>query len=194
MAEQISGVVLAGGRSQRMGRDKAFLTVEGQSLVQRQAALLKAVGCTDLLISGRPDVDYAVPHARIVFDHQPDAGPLAGLVAALNAAQQEWLLVLAVDLPRITADFLRTLLAQRSAGRGVVPFGRHGFEPLIACYPRVVLSLAMHAAEHSDYSLQHLVAQAESHGLVTRLRLSAGDETLLTNWNAPGDFQPTGAA
>jgi molybdopterin-guanine dinucleotide biosynthesis protein A len=194
MGELLSGVVLAGGRSQRMGRDKAFLTVDGQSLIRRQAGLLQTVGCTDLIISGRPDVDYGVPATRTVFDHPSGAGPLAGLIAALEAAQHDWLLVLAVDLPRITADFLRTLLAHRAAGRGVVPFGMHGYEPLIACYPRAFLSLAMAAAERGDYSLQTLAAQAENRGLVARLRLSAENETLLTNWNTPGDFEPPGSA
>ena len=57
MPDPLSGVVFAGGRSRRMGRDKAFLTIGGTTLVRRQVALLGAAGCNELLISGRAGVD-----------------------------------------------------------------------------------------------------------------------------------------
>lgn len=187
MVEALSGVVLAGGRSRRMGRDKAFLTIDGTTLVRRQAALLASVGCGEILISGRPDVDYGVPEARIVFDPVEDGGPLAGLVAALNAMKHARLLALAVDLPHMTPQFLRTLLAAGDAGVSVVPYGQHGYEPLGACYARSLAEPAKVALAKGALSLQELMAEAEAAGLVRRLTLVPSDEDVFENWNLPED-------
>jgi len=187
MPESFSGVVLAGGRSRRMGCDKAFLAVDGITLVHRQAALLRSVGCDEVIISGRPGVDYDIPESRVVLDPMENAGPLAGLVAALNATRHERVLVLAVDLPHMTAAFLRRLLAASDMRHGTVPYGSHGYEPLVACYPRTLLDVAQDALTQGAYSLQTLLSAAEAKGMVRRLPLEPGDEGLLTNWNTPED-------
>ncbi len=187
MPESFSGVVLAGGRSRRMGCDKAFLSMDGIPLVQRQAALLQSVGCDEVIISGKSGVDYGIPEARVVFDPVENAGPLAGLVAALSAARHERVLVLAVDLPHVTAVFLQRLLAANDVRHCTVPHGNHGYEPLVACYPRTFLDVAHDALTRGAYSLQTLLSAAESRGLVTRLPREPGDEGVLTNWNTPED-------
>lgn len=170
-----------------MGRDKAFLDFEGTPLVRRQAALLAAVGCREILISGRPGVDYGVPEARVIFDPADDQGPLGGLVAALRTMQEARLLALAVDLPRMTAEFLQRMISVGDASMSVVPCGRHGYEPLGACYARSLRGPAEAALIGGRLSLQELVAEAEAAGLVRRLSLSPGDERVFENWNAPED-------
>ena len=134
-----------------MGRDKAFLPFpppDGPPLIARQAAVLRSLGIHDLLISGRPDVDYTttIPDARIVTDTLADAGPLAGLTAILTAARHPWVLVLAVDLPHLTPAYLRTLVATGAGRTGVVFHGPHGYEPLAALYPRTLLADATRPA------------------------------------------------
>jgi molybdopterin-guanine dinucleotide biosynthesis protein A len=193
MPDGLTGVVLAGGRSRRMERDKAFLTVEGVTLVRRQAALLVAVGCSEVLISGRPGVDYGVPGTRIVLDPGKERGPLGGLVAALRTMKHERLVVLAVDLPHMTVDFLQRAIAAGTADVSVVPHGEHGFEPLAACYARSLRSPAEAALSGGRLSLQALMADAEVSGLVKRLPLSPVDERLFENWNSPEDVRPESA-
>lgn len=112
-----SALLLAGGRSTRMGRDKALLPhpVSGLPLLAHQAALLRSLpGCAELLLSAPADRGYALDGplagARLVADAAPDCGPLAGLAAGLSAATQPRLLVLAVDLPFVAADLLVRLL------------------------------------------------------------------------------------
>ncbi len=187
MAELLTGVVLAGGKSRRMGRDKAFVELEGNTLVRRQAALLAAAGCTEILISGRADVDYGVGGACVVLDPAPDRGPLGGLVAALRAMRHDRLLVLAVDLPRMSRDFLQRAVSAGAAGMGVVPYGIHGYEPLAACYTRSLRAPAEAALASARLSLQALMAEAEAAGLVRRLPLSPADERLFENWNSPDE-------
>lgn len=176
-----------------MGRDKAFLPFpapDGPPLIARQAAVLRELGITDLLISGRPETDYAstVPGARIVFDAVPDAGPLAGLMAALAAARHEHILVLAVDLPRMTAGCLRNLLAAASPPAGIVPLGPQGYEPLAALYPRTLLPLLDRALASRDLGLQPLVQSAREAALLKPFPLSATDLPHYTNWNSPQDL------
>lgn len=190
MAELLTGVVLAGGQSRRMGRDKAFLDFEGAPLVRRQAALLAAAGCSEILISGRADVDYGVAGARLVLDPAAGQGPLGGLVAALRAMGRERLVVLAVDLPRMTVDFLQRAVAAGDASVSIVPHGQHGYEPLAACYARSLRSPAEAALAGGRLSLQMLMAEAEASGLVKRLPLSPGDERVFENWNSPEDVAP----
>jgi len=182
-----SGAILAGGRSSRMGRDKAFLPIASQSLIARQSALLRSLGTDDLIISGRPNTDYAIPDARIVHDSIADAGPLAGLVAVLSAARHPWVLVIAVDLPRLDATFLNRLLAQGGGRTGVVPYGPRGYEPLAALYPRALLPEAETALRDGEFALHTLIESAQHLGLIRPLPLDEEDVPLLTNWNSPED-------
>ena len=186
----VTGVILAAGKSTRMGRDKAFLTLDnGTTLVAHQAALLRSIHVNDLLISARPHTDYNVPGAHRVYDTHPDTGPLAGIAAALAHSKQPHLLALAVDLPQMTAHFLRSLLSHTAPGVGAVPVTARGFEPLCAVYPntpdiRAVIDIAL--ASH-DLSLQHLLRSAVDAGWMHAVPVSESDLPLFANWNSPGD-------
>src|ERR1041385_2459244 len=93
-----SAVILAGGRSQRMGRDKARLIVQGKPLLLRQVELARELGAAEVLISGRAGGDYTGFNCPVLMDRFEDAGPLAGIESALTAMSTEMLLVLAVDM------------------------------------------------------------------------------------------------
>jgi molybdopterin-guanine dinucleotide biosynthesis protein A len=185
----LSAGILAGGRSTRMGRDKAFLPMppDGAPLISRQAKLLSQVGCDELLISGRPGVAYRVPGARVVTDPVPASGPLAGLVALLSAARNPWVLVIAVDLPHLTASYLEKLLAASQGTTGIVPLGPNGFEPLVGLYPKKILPLIERALAEGRLSLQPLLHAAVAEGSLRALVIEAAEHPLFANWNTPGD-------
>lgn len=96
-----SAIILAGGRSSRMGQDKALLQLAGQSQLTRTVALAKACGCDQILISRN--------QPGFIYDLYPDAGPLAGIQAALLQVQAPTCLILAVDTPLLDADLLSLL-------------------------------------------------------------------------------------
>ena len=119
------GVVLAGGRSQRMGADKAQLVWHGQRLIDRCAEWLRAAGCSRVLVSGN------YPQYPHVPDQFPERGPLGGLASvAASEAESRWL-VSAIDQPLLDANLLRELLdgllVATEIGRAVC---RYGEEPL----------------------------------------------------------------
>ena len=117
-----AAVLLAGGKSSRMGRDKSALLVNGKPLWQHQLATLRATQPAEIFISGKSDGPYAGCGVEILADEFPDCGPLGGIATALRRCTSEFLLVLAVDMPAMTAEFLRALLeeSQRTA-KGIIP-------------------------------------------------------------------------
>jgi molybdopterin-guanine dinucleotide biosynthesis protein A len=102
-----SAVLLAGGKSSRMGRDKALLTFREQPLWLHQMDTLSQTAPQEMLISAPADAPYGGSAWRIIPDAETGHGPLAGIVSALQAIQTEWLLVFPVDMPFVTADLLR---------------------------------------------------------------------------------------
>jgi len=185
-----SAGVLAGGRSSRMGRDKAFLPtpLDGTLLIDRQTALLRSLGSDDLLISGRVGVDYRAPDARVVVDRAPDCGPLAGIAALLAAARHPWLLVIAVDLPYLSSAYLEKLLDASAGLSGVVPWGNDGYEPLVALYPTRLLAVIERALTDGRLSLQPLLRSALADGSLRSLAIEADERTQFINWNEPEDI------
>ena len=130
----LGGIVLAGGKSSRMGRDKALLEFDGRPLVEIAVAKMAAV-CGRVWISGPAGLGA---YGEVIADEVAGCGPLAGVCAGLSVSSFEWNLVMAVDLPLMTAEFLRELgeRALVSAADAVVPVVGGREEPLVAAYRR----------------------------------------------------------
>ncbi len=172
----LSGLVLAGGQSTRMGRDKAALKLpDGRTLLQRQVDLVRAAGAGSVLVSVQAGSEFTGEGVRVVVDGLPDAGPLAGIAAGLSAAPAGLVLVLAVDMPAITAAHLQMLLALATPARGVVPVFDGQIEPLVAVYPSTLAASA---------EARLAAGQRAVHGWVRSE--AAGGNMLL--WDAPPDW------
>ncbi|MEK7408011.1 MAG: molybdenum cofactor guanylyltransferase [Acidobacteriota bacterium] len=136
-----AGFVLVGGASSRMGRDKALLPFRGATLVEHVAAEVeRAAGSVRLV--GAPERYRHLPYA-VVPDRRPGYGPLGGVETALLESQARWNLVVACDMPAVTAAFLGSLL-EAAEGNGfqcLVPVAASGRpEPLCAVYERGCLA------------------------------------------------------
>jgi molybdenum cofactor guanylyltransferase len=129
--------VLAGGKSSRMGRDKALLPFRGGALAGHVAATVAAAAGSVVLI-GDPQ-KYAHLGYAVLPDRRPGAGPVGGIESALSYTAADWNLVLACDMPAMPAEFLRGLMdaAERAGADALVPAGPTGrLEPLSAVYHR----------------------------------------------------------
>ena len=186
-----TAALLAGGKSRRMGRDKAFLPVEweGKSvpLWDRQLSVLKAVAPAELVISGPRKNGYSTS-IPVYADEWHGVGPLGGIATCLNRINNGLLLVLAIDLPQVQPSFLQRLLAGTEANCGIVPILNGRFEPLIAIYPKAALELAVAQLGKPDYVLQHFVALLLEHRLVTGYEVETSEQYQLGNWNRPEDL------
>ncbi len=141
-------LVMAGGRSRRMGRDKAWLEIDGLPLVERVVRRLEGLA-GEVLFSAREPEPYAALCTRltlpasVVLDRYSDAGPLAGLEAGLTAAAHELVFAVATDMPFVNLALVRHLLSLIEGYDAVVPLTPHGDtpepEPLHAVYRRTCL-------------------------------------------------------
>lgn len=189
-----AGLVLAGGRSRRMGRDKAALSVGGEPLLERQLRLLGEAGVAELWVSlatadTLPEPGWPGDAVQVVRDRVPDAGPLEGLEQVLDRTSAARLLVLAVDLPALDAGFLRRMLLRCGNGKGVVPVTSRGHEPLCAVYPVGPARTTVSGwGARGEKSPRRLVAEGVAEGWMEEWTLDPADEACMTNWNKPGDW------
>jgi molybdenum cofactor guanylyltransferase len=183
-------VILAGGRSSRMQRDKALLPCQGTTLLARQVGIVRALAPAEILISGRADADYGTLGLPVLTDRFTERGPLAGVERALEASQSPLLLVLAVDLPAMTGDFLRGLAGRCREGAGVVPRAGAGLEPLAAFYPKTMLPIATAMLLEGRAAMTEFVRRGREAGLVDEWRCAPGDAAYFLNWNGPEDVDP----
>lgn len=189
---RFSAVILAGGRSSRMQRDKAFLPCRGTTLLARQVALVRELAPAEILISGRAEADYRALGLPVLLDRFADLGPLAGVERALGETRSPLLLVLAVDLPDMTGDLLRRLAARCRAGSGVAPRTRQGLEPLAAFYPQAMQSIAAAMLHEGRAAMSEFVRRGMQAGLVDEWECPAADELCFRNWNEPGRAEDPG--
>lgn len=136
----VHGFVLAGGRSSRMGQDKALLRIDDRPLLQALAQRV-AEACGGVTIIGAPEL-YGELGFETVPDLQPGNGPLGGIEAALDLGRADWNVVVACDMPNLTADLLGRLVAaaRETTADCVVAVSPEGrLEPLCAVYRRSCL-------------------------------------------------------
>lgn len=130
-------VILAGGRSRRMGRDKCLLPYRGVPLIQHVTNQLDALVGEVVVSTNRPDA-LAFLGLRMVSDIRPDEGPLMGIASALRQANYTWNFITAVDLPEIPLPLVTALYQEiREGTRCVIPCEDGGrVQPLLGWYHR----------------------------------------------------------
>lgn len=185
LVSKFTAIVLAGGNSSRMGGDKALLPWAGKTVLEHQLATLRATGAHEVLISARKGGDYGWAATPIVRDDGERCGPLGGICAALRWVDTPLLLALAIDMPAMTPEFLRALIAETEPTRGVV-IEREGFyEPLAAVYPAESFPIAAAQIGRGDFALQTYVRELVTRDFMKVLPLLAKDRPLFANFNHP---------
>ncbi len=175
MLPRTVGVVLAGGASSRMGRDKALIELDGETLVAGAARRLGEI-CAEVLIAdaGRGLLPGSVPDG-------PGQGPAAGILGAALARPGHPLLVLAVDLPRVPVSLLAELA--RAEADLAIPRWEGGLEPLCALYGPAALAALEERVGRGRLDLRTL---AETPGL--RVVYLEGPGEVFLNLNRPEDL------
>ena len=154
---RVSGVVLAGGRSSRFGRDKALLELDGESLLARAVRVLSDV-CAEVLVLGPPERAAVVPSARVIPDERPGDGPLPALATALREMRGERLVAVATDMPFLNADLLRSLLDRAENYDVVVPRVGGRTQQLHAVYARSCLPPITSQLDRNDLKIDRFFA------------------------------------
>ncbi len=178
-----AGFVLVGGKSSRMGRDKACLAWDGGTLAQHAAQIVVGA-CGSAALVGDP-ARYGSLGYRVFADRFPGCGPMGGIATALSVSSAEWNLVIGCDMPALTSEALGLLLAEaaRTDGKSILPLGAGGPEPLCAAYHRDCLPALEKAISEARLKMKDIVPELEP-------RFMAGfDPASFTNLNTPEDLE-----
>lgn len=154
----ITGVVMAGGKSSRMGSDKGLVEFDGKPLVQYAIDSLKSV-CDNVLISTRNPA-YSQFGLPLIADEIPDCGPIGGIYSALKASTTDQILVLACDMPFVTSETLLKLLAQNNCFECIVPRVAGKLEPLCSIYLKSLLCVIERNIRNGNFALNQLIMES----------------------------------
>lgn len=180
VTKHITGIILAGGKSSRMGTDKGFLKLNGKLFIEHIIEVLNPFVSEIIIVSN--DLNYDNFKAKRVNDLIEDAGPLAGIYSGLSASKTEKNLVLSCDIPLINTEILNLLVAQIDDASEIIQIESNGKTmPLIALYNKdceiVFNSLLM----QGERRLRFGVNQCK----VKNIKLNTEQEKYVSNVNTP---------
>lgn len=187
---KLSAVILAGGESRRMGRDKAWLEKDGMPLIARAVATVRDAGVEEIYISGREGVDYSALRLIVLHDLRPGLGPLGGIERGLCETTAPLLLVLAVDLAQMTSTCLKSLAAHCDDLTGVVPKRSGELEPLAAIYPRRCHAITANCITQARCAAREFAEACHRERAVRFVPVAPVFATCFANWNSPTDLPP----
>ena len=185
----LGAVLLAGGESRRMGKDKATALFQGKPLWQVQLSLLQEVQPAEIFLSARSDPDWRPADVKFVADEPPSRGPLSGVAASLGWIRTRHLLALAIDMPFMNEKYLRFFCDQTEPGRGVLPMIGDRAEPLAAIYPVEARVDLVAALSGSDFLLQTATQRLVQAGRLRVTPVAEAEKEFFRNLNEPADLK-----
>jgi molybdopterin-guanine dinucleotide biosynthesis protein A len=189
-ASCVTAFILAGGKSTRMGKDKAFVDYDGRTLLAQALDLAHSVTPEVRILGSR---DKFAPFAPVVDDIFRDCGPLGGIHAALRASLTELNLMLAVDMPFVSRVFLQYLIKQaRSAPEAtvIVPRSDRTWQPLCAIYRREFADPAENALRAGRNSIGRLFDEVPTRVIEQEELEDAGfSPGIFRNLNTPDELK-----
>ncbi len=177
----VTGVLLAGGKSRRMGYDKACIEVAGQPLIAKSLDLLCHYFERVLISGDRPDL--AQSDIPAIADIYPGSA-LGGLYTGLQAAKTDWIFVAPCDMPYPDSRILELLVKQRSGFDAVVPRIPEGYEPVFALYHKNCLQHMEEMLQQDQYRIYDFYQRINIHYLDWQ-QMPDGWERSLLNINTP---------
>ncbi|RKD24400.1 hypothetical protein BEP19_08395 [Ammoniphilus oxalaticus] len=182
-------IILAGGKSSRMGQNKALLKVGEQTGLERILERLSPLLSDPILVTNEPHLYEGLP-VQIIADNYPGRGPVAGLEAGLVASKHDWNLLVACDMPFVSRKLARELLARRGDYECIVPMRAGRAHPLFALYRRSILPTVQRNIQ-ADVLKMGAVLDASRSLYVEESELGQVDdfEDALFNMNHPSDYE-----
>lgn len=158
MESNITGIVIAGGKSSRMGQNKALIQYKGKRLIDSAIEML--INFTDsILVSSNEQLKDI--HYPIIEDEFDNLGPIGGLYSCLLASDTDCNMVIPCDAPNVSIKLYNELLIDCEQYDAVIPVLLDGkYEPLVACYNKSILPLIEDAIKAIDYKMVNLINRA----------------------------------
>jgi molybdenum cofactor guanylyltransferase len=185
-----TGIILAGGRSSRMGQNKALLSLEGTTVIERVRDEMKKAVQDIIIVTNSPE-DYGFLGCPMAGDIYQDGGPLAGLHAGLKNSQTDYNLVAACDMPFLSARLGSILLSELGECQAAVPEICGQLHPLYGAYHRGLYRRAEEMLEAGDRKMRNLLTE-DSRILSEEMLLKrgwTGGESCFFNMNHPSEYE-----
>lgn len=185
----MSAAILAGGKSRRMGRNKALLPFGGRPLIARVYDTLSPLFEDIFMVTDDPGLFGFIPCPKIP-DRVPGKGPISGVDAALRHSNSPFVLVVACDAPFLSSSLLERMAENTGEADLVIPFGPRGPEPLCAIYGKGCLPLIEESLRKGDYSIMALIGLLRTRE-ISREEVASVDPDFRSfqNINTPMDFR-----
>ena len=156
--KDITGIILAGGKSSRMGTDKGFLMLNEKPFIQHSIDALKPLVSEIIIVSD--NLDYDILGYKRVTDTIKDAGPVAGICSGLEASKTDYNLVLSCDIPLIKTEILEKLIVNIETNFDIIQIESHGKTmPLIALYKKHCSVFFSNLLKNDERRLRMAVSQ-----------------------------------
>lgn len=190
----MTGIVLAGGKSSRMGVNKAFIEFGGRRLIEATVDCLRVLFPEVLIIANDPP-RYAYLGVKVIPDLIPDSGSLGGIYTGLSAASYPTCFFVACDMPFLNADLITLLVREAEGWDVVVPRVNGDLQPLHAVYAKSCLPLIKESIEASVLKIARFFPKAKVK-IIEESALRAIDPDLLgfVNVNTPLELEQAEAA
>lgn len=183
----VTGIILAGGKSSRMGTDKGLQKLCGKPLISYSIQLLSEF-CSTIIISTSSDAYQSFGY-KTVADEIPGIGPMGGIYSALKQSETEENLVLSCDLPFVSSELLRYILKNSEGYHVAVPWqGDHHYEPLCGFYRLSVLDRMSAFIQNNNYKLPDLFQEIIINRLTINTNLEFYKEDMFLNINSKHDL------
>lgn len=183
---ELTGIILAGGKSSRMGREKGLVEFHGKPLIQYSIDLLSSY--TDRILISSANPDYLPFGLELVPDAITGQGPAAGLATVLRHSKTQWNLVLACDLPFLEPELIDSLLESTGDNDAVIPIHHGEMEPLAALYHRNLAGHFAEAVSSGNLSLQKILLTMKAHYIDVGLLIKKHPR-MFTNFNTMNDLE-----
>lgn len=188
---EITGVLLTGGESRRMGKNKAFLEIDGKMLIARSLEVLQRV-CGEVVISSREEELYR-RFGDVVVDVREGKGPLGGIYSVMLQAEYDHLFLAACDMPFLHEDAIRFLHREIKDADALVPYVTGRMHPLHAFYHKRILPLVEEKISSDKLRLTDVLCECRTRILKAEKCSDPGQRQLLErsvlNVNTPDEWE-----
>ena len=188
MRTNVTGIILAGGKSSRMGTDKGLLQLCGKQIVSYAIDALSGI-CDRIIISTTSDAYQSLGY-EVIADEIPGIGPMGGVYSALKESKTGKNLILSCDLPFVSKELLEHILSHGEGYQVAVPCqGNQHYEPLCGFYDLSIIDKLGVFIRKENYKLPDLFDEISINKLIINDRLSFYCENLFLNINTKNDLQ-----
>ena len=183
----ITGVVLAGGKSSRMKTDKALIKYQNITLLEHQINLLKTV--FDKVIISANTQEYSFTGTAIINDDEKSKGPIGGILSALKNTETEYIFILSVDMPFINKDLIQELIKDVSTYDIAIPVYNGKYEPTCAVYSKKCISIIETQIRSKNNKLIDFINICNAKFIDINSNSELYSDKIFTNLNTPEELK-----